>query len=88
MFTVYLTNLDDESLALTADIDAPQLAHFASALAMLDYVGESLGATGYRVNDDCEAVAHVVTGYEVREDGFNITDQVPAALARRKASRR
>lgn len=88
MFTVYLTNLDDESLALTDDIDAPQLAHFESIGAMLDYVGQSLGATGYRVNDDCEAVAHTVTGYKVREGRFDITDQMPAALARRKVSRR
>lgn len=88
MFTVYLTNLDDESLALTNDIDAPQSARFESVVAMLDYVGQSLGATGYRVNDDCEAVAHVVTSYRVIEDRFDITDQVPAALARRKVSRR
>ena len=36
MFTVYLTNSDNESLALTNDIDAPHLAQFESTGALLD----------------------------------------------------
>ena len=84
MFTVYLTNSHNESLALTNDIDAPQVAHFESIRAMLDYIAQSLGTTGYRVNDDhWTVVPHVVTGYKVIEGRFDITDQVPAALARR-----
>lgn len=88
MFTVYLINGNNETLALDDGLDAPHVAQFMSVGAMLDYVGRSLGATAYRINDDCEAVPHLVAGYEVREDGFDITDQMPAALARRKVSRR
>ena len=83
MFNVYLTNSHNETLALTNNIDAPHVAHFESIGAMLDYIAQSLGTTGYRINDDCEAVPHVVAGYEVRDGRFDITDQVPAALARR-----
>lgn len=87
MFTAYLTNSHNETLALTDDIDAPHVADFKSTGALLDYIAQSVGTTGYRVNDDCEAVAHTVTGYKVFDGRFNITDQVPAALAYRAATR-
>lgn len=84
MFTVYLTNSDNESLALTNDIDAPHLAQFESTGALLDYIAQSVDTKGYRVNDDCETVVpHIVTGYTVFDGRFDITDQVPAALAYR-----
>ena len=88
MFTAYLTNSHHETLALTDDIDAPHVADFDSTGALLDYIAQSVGTTGYRVNDDCwTVVSHVVTGYKVFDGRFNITDQVPAALAYRAAKR-
>jgi hypothetical protein len=84
MFNVYLINSRNETLALTDDIDAPHVTHFDSIGTLLDYIAQSVGTTGYRVNDDGWTVTpHVVTDYSVFDGRFDITDQVPAALAYR-----
>ena len=83
MFTVYFFNSNTEALALTPEVDASQVHHFDHLGVMLDFIRNTLGTTGYRVNDDMEVEPFQVESYRVLDNGLDITAEVPAALARR-----
>jgi hypothetical protein len=71
-YTVLLLNAAGDALTVEADFDASAF-NVVRTSETRAFVASHLGATAYRVNDDCEIVSETVADVRVTLDGLDVT---------------